>query len=357
MITPDKEVRVTNSTLTSLAAFIFSVAISFIPASSFADKTLTISSPAGEKVITLAGDPAVTVSYTPTGMKIDFTNIAMKVVCIEDPSASGVCRLQAYDGNNVGGGTGASMPGSPGTPSVNAGDGSVTLNWTAPDDDGGAAITGYRIQIAPATSAVFSVVEPDTGSADTRYTVRDLVNGSSYKFRVAAINSVGPGSNSGVSANATPQASGTTQPSTIDNACNNPPSDVVCEILFDGRLDQGSKLAFRDIPRGKIYSTPFIVPATGETGGVKVSSFYVADGYFYRIWYSTTAGGAVIDPSAPTDSCQHSASYAEFTLRYTTGTESTAACKIGGQEIIYVNHAFIGPDGAYGFYDNLKIEI
>ena len=348
----------TNMTLTSVAVFILSAAVLLVPASSFADKTLTISSPAGEKVITLAGDPAVTVSYTPTGMKIDFTNIAMKVVCIEDPSASGVCRLQAYDGGNVGGGNQASMPGSPGKPSLTAGDKSVTLRWTAPNNNGGAEITGYRVQIAAATSEVFANVESDTGTTDTIYTARNLINGSGYKFRVAAINSVGPGSNSPVSNIATPSESGTTQPSLIDNACDNRPQNVTCEILFDGRLDQGSKLAFRNISAGKIYSTPFIVPAAGETGGIKVTSFDVEDGFFYKIWYSATAGGDVIDPSAPVDSCEHTASYAEHTLRYTTGTESTAACSIGGQDIIYVNHAFVREsDGAYGPYSNLKIEI
>jgi len=65
----------------------------------------------------------------------------------------------------------------------------ATLQWTAPADDGGAAITEYRLAYAR-----------DGGSysgfgttAGTSTDVSDLVPGASYQFRVAAVNSAGVG--------------------------------------------------------------------------------------------------------------------------------------------------------------------
>ena len=71
--------------LTALA-----VALGFLADVAKAEKTLTIASPSGEKVITLDEDPEVAISYTPSGIKLTFVNLSVKTVCIEDPSTSGV---------------------------------------------------------------------------------------------------------------------------------------------------------------------------------------------------------------------------------------------------------------------------
>ena len=341
----------------SSTAFAMFMALLFVSSLSLAQKTLTIASPLGEKEITLSGDPAVTVSYTPSGMRIEFTNIAMSVICIEDPSASGKCRLQAYDGGIPT--SGPSMPGTPGRPSASPGDGSVTLTWTAPTSDGGAAITGYRIQVAAAGSLSFSDIVSNTASDRTTYTVNGLTNGSSYQFRIAAINSTGAGSNSAASEVVTPEAGGPPPPSTgIASACNDAPGDVLCEIIFDGRLDDGANLTIKNVPSGKIYSTPFLVPSDDRFGAITVTSFTDQPGYFFKIWFSSSAGGPVLDPTAPEDSCEHSAPYAEFALRYMTGSGAGFPCKIGDLDIVYVNYAFVrDSDGAYGSYPSLKIEI
>lgn len=81
--------------------------------------------------------------------------------------------------------------------------GQSALTWSAPVTNGGAAITDYIVQFKlnsePTTWTTFS----DGTSASTGATVTGLVNGSTYNFRVAAVNSVGTGVVSST-ANATP---------------------------------------------------------------------------------------------------------------------------------------------------------
>ena len=99
---------------------------------------------------------------------------------------------------------GATAPGAPTAVSGHAGDGSVALSWTAPSDDGGAAITSYRITPYAGATAQAAI---DTGSASTSATVSGLTNGTAYTFKVAARNSAGAGPDSGASAAVTPTAS------------------------------------------------------------------------------------------------------------------------------------------------------
>ena len=68
------------------------------------------------------------------------------------------------------------------------GDGEVTLNWSVPGD-GGSAIKYYEYNIDGGTWT-------STGGKTTSYTVTGLTNGETYRFRVRAVNSVGPGAES-----------------------------------------------------------------------------------------------------------------------------------------------------------------
>ena len=75
-------------------------------------------------------------------------------------------------------------------------DGSVTLTW---DDPGNDSVTGYRIlrrNVDAGEPSVSSYV-PDTGSAATSYTDRDVAAGTKYIYRVRAINEAGVGPRSG----------------------------------------------------------------------------------------------------------------------------------------------------------------
>ncbi len=75
-----------------------------------------------------------------------------------------------------------------------AGNGRVTLSWTAPAADGGAAISGYEYQqkVGAGAYGVWTRI-PGSGSSTRSYAVTGLTNGTAYFFRVRAVNSDGAG--------------------------------------------------------------------------------------------------------------------------------------------------------------------
>ena len=88
--------------------------------------------------------------------------------------------------------TPATVPAAPSALMATAADAAVTLNWTAPSDNGGATITGYMIEHD--TDMNFPSPTPETAAAAaTSHTVSGLTNATPYYFRVAAVNSVGTG--------------------------------------------------------------------------------------------------------------------------------------------------------------------
>lgn len=92
---------------------------------------------------------------------------------------------------------GLNAPDEPTNVAGTAGDEQVSVSFTAPSDVGGAAITGYRVTSNDGIGA--------SGSSSP-ITVTGLTNGSSYTFRVWAINSFGWSSPSGATGSITPVA-------------------------------------------------------------------------------------------------------------------------------------------------------
>jgi len=94
-------------------------------------------------------------------------------------------------------------PGSPSGLTATAGNAQVSLSWTAPASDGGAQITSYDIY--EGTTGNVKTTAPVASSKGTSVTVKNLANGTTYYFKVAAVNTVGVGPPSGA-ASATPAA-------------------------------------------------------------------------------------------------------------------------------------------------------
>ena len=95
--------------------------------------------------------------------------------------------------SNMASATPAAKPGAPAGLTATPGDSQVTLSWAAPASDGGAPISGYDIY--QATSPGGETGAPVSGSpvTATSTTVTGLVNGTTYYFKVAAVNGVGEG--------------------------------------------------------------------------------------------------------------------------------------------------------------------
>ena len=74
----------------------------------------------------------------------------------------------------------------------------ISLSWTAPVNNGGSAITGYRIQLSTTSAnSGFSDLVADTTSTTGTATTYNHINrtaGTTYHYRVSAISTVGVGS-------------------------------------------------------------------------------------------------------------------------------------------------------------------
>ncbi len=79
-----------------------------------------------------------------------------------------------------------------------AGETRINLSWTAPTSDGGATISGYKVEMSLTGISGWSDLVANTGATDTTYSHTGLSAGNTRHYRVSAINSAGTGSASDV---------------------------------------------------------------------------------------------------------------------------------------------------------------
>ena len=94
----------------------------------------------------------------------------------------------------------ATVPGDPGNLSVLVNDtGNLDVSWSAPESNGGSAVTGYRVQWKEAADSWDTPADvSETTVTGTSHTVTGLTDGVEYTFRVFAVNTVGDSSASDV---------------------------------------------------------------------------------------------------------------------------------------------------------------
>ena len=90
----------------------------------------------------------------------------------------------------------------------------IDLSWTAPVDNGGRVISGYRIQISPdgrqtGLNVIWNDVVANTNNSDTIYTETGLSPGTTRYYSVMAINSEGISEHSNVATGTTLTTDGT----------------------------------------------------------------------------------------------------------------------------------------------------
>ena len=132
------------------------------------------------------------------------------------------------------------VPGAPASLLVTPGDGSLSIAWSAPADDGGADITSYDLRYissgaADKADANWTVKDDVWSSGAREYTLDGLTNGDRYDLQVRAVNEAGNGPWS---------ASETGTPSTV-NAPSAPaaltvtPGDGSLSIAWSAPADDG----------------------------------------------------------------------------------------------------------------------
>ena len=83
------------------------------------------------------------------------------------------------------------VPEAPGKPEITAVDRTqITISWSPPESDGGSPVTGYIIEKKETSSTRWTKATRDSVT-ETSLTVRDLIEGKEYEFRVAAVNKAG----------------------------------------------------------------------------------------------------------------------------------------------------------------------
>ena len=109
-------------------------------------------------------------------------------------------------------------PGAPkGLTAAGNGQTRIVLSWSAPPSDGGAAITGYRIELSEDRSTWTDLVA-NTGNAATSYSHTGLTAGTTRHYRVSAINSAGTGPASNIATGITDNSSGNQAPDLVVDA-------------------------------------------------------------------------------------------------------------------------------------------
>ena len=103
----------------------------------------------------------------------------------------------------------------------------VDLSWRVPASDGGAAITGYRVEVSTDDSS-WSNLAANTDSTTASYSHTGLTAGSTRYYRVSAINSAGTGPASNVAT------------ATTDSVPAGPDLIVESPKVSDGSLDAGA---------------------------------------------------------------------------------------------------------------------
>jgi hypothetical protein len=118
-------------------------------------------------------------------------------------------RVQNADSSLVGNINYNTLPTAPLNLTAVAGQGQVSLSWSAPSSNGGKTVTSYTLQRA--TNSTFTTGLTTTTHTETSATITGLTNGTQYFFRVAAVNSVatsiGTTSANSSTASATPTTS------------------------------------------------------------------------------------------------------------------------------------------------------
>jgi hypothetical protein len=171
-------------------------------------------------------------------ISVDTTNVATWT------ATDGVDPASSVDTASVLINPSATVPGAPAWTGALPVEGGASLTWSPPSSDGGSDITGYRI--TPVIGGVDQT--PVVVDAAPQQTVLDgLTNGTTYRFRIAAINAIGTGDDSELSAEVTPQwwlpwSSG---PVAVDELFTwftgaSPATSVADDWL--GQLDAGDKL-------------------------------------------------------------------------------------------------------------------
>ena len=176
----------------------------------------------------------------------------------------------------------STVPDAPTGVGATAGNGSATVSWTAPSDEG-SAITGYTVSDGTGDTCA----TPD--GMTTSCTVTGLTNGSSYSFTVTATNADGTGAASAPSNSVTPSAV-PDAPTGVTAA----PGDASATVSWTAPSDEGSPITGYTVSDGAGDTC-----TTASTGCIVTG---LTDGSSYSFTVTATNADGTGAASAPSNS-------------------------------------------------------
>jgi hypothetical protein len=147
------------------------------------DYTVEYSSDSGTTWTTFTDGTSTTASTTVTGLS-NGTTYTFRVSAVTAAGTGAVSDSASA--------TTLSEPDPPTSLSATAGIEQVALTWTAPSSNGGSAITDYTIEYSSDSGTTWTTFADGTSTA-TSATVTGLSTGTTYTFKVAAVNAAGTG--------------------------------------------------------------------------------------------------------------------------------------------------------------------
>ena len=187
----------------------------------------------------------------------------------------------------------------------------IDLVWNAPTNDGGSQITGYKIDVKTGTGEYVTLKE-NTGSTARTYTHAERTTGTTYTYKVYAINSVGTSSPSN-EVSATPAASSTPP---VSKTKPSQPSSLVATAVSQNQINLSWKLPTND---GGEPISGYKIEASEVAGNYQVLSqnagkntAYSHTGlkpgtsYYYRVYAINSIGtsSSFADASATTKAAE-----------------------------------------------------
>ena len=234
---------------------------------------------------------------------------------------------------------GSAAPGPPTAPqslAATAGSGSVTLSWAAPASNGGASITGFDVYRGTSPGGE-SGTPVATNVPSLSYTDTSVTNGTTYYYRVAAVNSAGisPQSNE---AFATPNLVQATVPSAPQGLAATGGNASVKLSWSAPASNGGAAITGYDVYRGTTAGGESGTPVASNVTATSYTDASVTNGTAY---YYTVAAVNAVGVSAPS-------AEVPVTPRATVPSAPSGLVASGGNGSVVLSWATPATDGGAG---------
>lgn len=173
---------------------------------------------------------------------------------------------------------GPTVPGAPRSLAAATGNTQISLSWTAPNSNGGSALTQYLVYGRFTGSSTFNQVAT-TSPSQTTSTVTGLTNGQSYDFEIIAQNAIGT---------STPSIAVSSTPATVPSAPTGVtafPGNAQATVNFTPGSNGGSAILFYTAS-----SSPGGFAATSSGSSITVTGLPNGTAYTFTVTATNAAG-------------------------------------------------------------------